>query len=78
VSYLPTSGLTAEQEEALFVEPARIAELPVPTRVSLAMEHERLELARKDAFWTAVQGAATVLLPMAISIGLVGFITGKK
>lgn len=78
MSYLPTSGLTEEQEKALFVEPEELAKLSADTKVDLLIEHERLRVARTDAFWNALQSATTALIPIAASIGLISFLTGRK
>ena len=78
LSYVPTSGLSDEQVSALVdIESDQLKQLDVSTRAELAMRHEELQLAQKDSFWMALQSASTVLLPLAISVGLVSLLGGK-
>lgn len=78
MAYLPAAGLTEDQRTALHVEPEYLASLPPQDRLSLAIRAEELDLAKSDSFWNAIEGIATVLLPLAVSVGLVQFVTGKS
>lgn len=55
------STLGPDHIKALVVEPDEIRALPVDRRVELALQHADNEARKKEAFWSSVQAALTVL-----------------
>ena len=72
MSYIKGLGtFTKEQEEALFdISPAEIRSLPLDRRVELAYQHLDNDARKKEAFWTAVEGFATGMIPLLAFLGI--------
>ncbi len=75
MSYIPTgdsSGFSIEQKRALLnVSADEIRALPVDRRIEIAFQHLERETRKKEAFWTAVEGFASGLIPIMIALGIV-------
>jgi len=74
MSYLRTglSGFTPEQEAALLnVSAEEIRALPVDRRIEVAFQHLERETRKKEAFWTAVEGFASGMIPILVVLGIV-------
>lgn len=73
MSYIRTglSGLSEEQENALLsVSPAEIRALPVDRRIEIAFQHLDRKTRKTEAFWTAVEGFATAVIPLMAFLGI--------
>jgi len=78
MSYHFLGGLSEEQETALYdVGPAQIRSMSAERRIELMLQHGEQEVAKKDAFWNAVQAFATAALPIAAFLGI-SKMWGKK
>lgn len=72
MAYLTSFGsLTAEQTDALLdIDPMVLRSLPIGQRVELALQHAGYEARKREAFWTAVEGIATGMLPILAFLGI--------
>lgn len=77
--YETLGALTEAQENALVdIDPAELKALPVESRVELALQHANLEVRRREAFWSAVQGFAIGAIPIMGLFGLQRFLGLKR
>lgn len=71
MSYHFLGELSKEQETALYdVGPGQIRSMSAERRIELMLQHGEQEVAKKDAFWNAVQAFATAALPIAAFLGI--------
>ena len=72
MSYIKGLGaFSKEQEEALFdITPKEIRTLPLDRKLELAYQHLDTEARKKEAFWTAVEGFATGMIPLLAFLGI--------
>ena len=77
MSYHFLGGFTKEQEEALYdVKPERIRSMNAERRIEMMLQHGEQEVAKRDAFWNAVQAFATGAIPILAFMGIAQW--GKK
>ncbi len=80
MAYIPTGlgALDPEQTKALYdVKPKEIRELDPQTRIELAFQHADYKARKKEAFWNAVQGFATGIIPILAFFGLTRLFPGR-
>jgi hypothetical protein len=74
MSYLRTglgASFTEEQQEALLdISPAELRSLPLERKVELAFQHFDTEARKREAFWNAVQGFASGMIPILAFLGV--------
>lgn len=69
--YRALGSLSPEQEAALLDIPASdIRALPLDRKVELAFQYFDHKARKKEAFWSAIEGAATGLIPILAFFGI--------
>lgn len=79
MSYLRTGlgSFTKEQEEALLdISPDELRAMPLDRKVELAFQHFDYKARKREAFWSAIEGFATGMIPILAFMGIVQM--GKK
>ena len=64
-------GISKEQRDVIrrSLTPDELQSLPASERVEILMRNKEAEARRRDAFWNAVSGFATVAVPLATFLG---------
>lgn len=75
MSYIKGIGsFTPEQEKALLdISPDRLRALPLDRKVELAFQHFDYKARKQEAFWSAVEGFATGMIPILAFLGIAKF-----
>lgn len=71
MSYHYLGELSAEQKAALYdISPEQIRGMNTDQRIAMALQHGEQQVAKKEAFWNAVQAFATGAIPILAFLGV--------
>lgn len=72
-------GLNKQQEKSLVtsITDEDLRSLPTDKRIDVLLRHKEIQAQRTNAFWNAVSGFASVVVPLATFLGISAFRKGK-